>query len=61
MVVGSDKYPHVRLLVVEFPILITNKPRAVTTAAPAEQRDEHAAPRWHLHIHPTLLRRVFAA
>jgi len=60
MVVGSEKYPDVRLLVGEFPILVTNKRRLVTETAPAEQRDKPTAPRWHLHIH-ALLKRVFAA
>src|SRR5580704_2017334 len=55
VVVGSDKYAHVGLLVDEFPIFVTNKPRPVTEAAPAEQGDRPIAPRWHLHIHAALL------
>jgi len=34
--VGGDKYAHVGLLVIEFPILVTNKARPVTAAAPTE-------------------------
>jgi hypothetical protein len=61
MVVDSDEYAHVGLLVAEFPIFVTNKPRPVTEVAPAEQRDKPTAPRWHLHIHAALFKRVFAA
>jgi hypothetical protein len=60
VVVGGEKYLHVRLLVAEFPILVTNKPRPVTVTAPAEQRDKSCAPGWHLHIHAALTSRVFA-
>jgi hypothetical protein len=49
--VGGDKYAHVGLLVTEFPILVTNKARPVTAAAPAKQRDRPAALRRHL-LHP---------
>jgi hypothetical protein len=55
MMVGSDKYSHVGLLMAKLPILVINKPRPVAAAAPAEQRDESTAPRWHLHIHVALL------
>jgi hypothetical protein len=34
--VGSEKYLHVRLLVAEFSILITNEWRPVTATASAE-------------------------
>src|SRR5258708_26887257 len=41
--VGSDKDAHVGLLVVEFPVLVTNKARPMTAAAPTEQRDRPVA------------------
>jgi hypothetical protein len=52
VVVDSEKYRHVRLLVAEFPILIANKRRPVTASASAEQRDKLFALGWHLHIRP---------
>jgi hypothetical protein len=55
VVMSSDKYLHVGLLVDEFPIFVTNKARSVTEAAPAEQRDKPAAPRWHFSTRATLL------